>query len=101
MPLPGSDVAVVIDGDRIVKIVEAGELAALEKQGCEVLRFPGCTVMPGYVNCHCHLVMPGDGTSVEDAMKPTDSVLLLRAARNAEKALRSGVTTLAGPGRAQ
>lgn len=98
IPLPGSDVAVVIDGDSIVKIVETGELAALEKQGCEVLRFPGCTVMPGYVNCHCHLVMPGDGTSVEDAMKPTDSVLLLRAARNAEKALRSGVTTLADLG---
>ncbi|MDP2859900.1 MAG: amidohydrolase family protein [Bacillota bacterium] len=94
----GSDAAVLVDGDRVTRVVDSAELDALEKQGCEVLRFPGCTVMPGYVNCHCHLVMPGDGTSVEDAMEPTDSVILLRAARNAEKALRSGVTTLADLG---
>ncbi len=93
-----SGVAVVFDGDRVVKVVEPAELSALEKHGCEVLRFPGCSIMPGYVNVHCHLVMPGDGTSVEDAMRPTDEVVLLRAARNAEKALHSGVTTLADLG---
>ncbi len=93
-----SGVAVVFDGDHVANVVGPEELDALEKQGCEVLRFPGCTIMPGYVNTHCHLVMPGDGTSVEDAMKPSDELLLLRAARNAEKALRAGVTTLADLG---
>jgi len=91
---PREGAAVLVEGDSIAGFAGAGELPDLEARGWQVLRFAGCTIMPGFVNCHCHLVMPGNGTPIEDALNVSDEHLLLRAARNAEKSLRSGVTTL-------
>ncbi|MFO7941410.1 MAG: amidohydrolase family protein [Bacillota bacterium] len=92
-----NDVALVVEGDQVLDVVAASE--ALEKYpGADATHFPGCTIVPGLVNCHSHLVMPGDGTKIEEAMEVGDDELLTRAASNARRALENGVTTLADLG---
>jgi imidazolonepropionase-like amidohydrolase len=56
--------------------------------------FPQCTILPGLIDVHTHLSMPGDGRGIIEVMGEPDEDLILRAAKNAGTALRSGVTTL-------
>jgi imidazolonepropionase-like amidohydrolase len=51
-------------------------------------------LLPGLVDAHTHLNMPGDGRGIGDVMAEPDDILLLRSARNAQDALEMGVTTL-------
>lgn len=93
----GSKAMAVVMDERIREVLPAAE--AMDKYPeVETTYFPGCTILPGLVNCHSHLVMPGDGTRIEEAMDTGNDMLLLRAARNASRALRAGVTTLADLG---
>jgi imidazolonepropionase-like amidohydrolase len=94
---PQDDMAVVIEGNRIVDIIDADELEEKYPQAA-VDHYPNATLLPGLVNAHSHLTMPGDGSTVEQAMARSDDELLLIAHRNAERALAAGVTTLADLG---
>lgn len=52
------------------------------------------TVLPGLINMHTHIVMPGDGTPFAEWMDLPDELLLLQAHRNVLTALETGVTTI-------
>ena len=54
----------------------------------------GVTLLPGFVDCHQHLVFDGKGTLEEQVASCSDDVLLERARANARLALEGGVTTL-------
>lgn len=56
------------------------------------VRFQGCTILPGLVDCHVHLGIEGNA---DDPLhrKEADPILLLRMARNARVDLDSGVTS--------
>ncbi len=56
--------------------------------------FVGCTILPGLLDTHTHLNMPGNGRGLLDVMTEKDDLLLLRSAKNARTALHKGVTTL-------
>src|SRR5437588_2913968 len=58
------------------------------------LDLTGHTLLPGLIDAHVHLVLPGDGTPFEDSVREPDGVLLATAIRNAQIALRAGITTL-------
>jgi imidazolonepropionase-like amidohydrolase len=58
------------------------------------LDLAGHTLLPGLIDAHVHLVLPGDGTPFEDSVREPDGVLLVSAIRNAQTALRAGITTL-------
>jgi imidazolonepropionase-like amidohydrolase len=58
----------------------------------EVLR--GMTLLPGFVDCHQHLVFDGEGTLEEQVARCSDDELVERARKNARLALEGGVTTL-------
>jgi len=60
--------------------------------------FEAACVTPGLVNAHAHLEMSGesDPMTVITAMPPLQR--MLRAVENAQKSLRSGVTTIREPG---
>src|SRR5690348_5217671 len=81
-----------IEDGRIVAIIPPGEAASLSD--ADILDFPGCTILPGLIDTHVHLNLPGDGTILEDAMRETEGVLLATAAHSAQTALRGGITTV-------
>lgn len=62
--------------------------------GTPQLDLPGHTLLPGLIDAHVHLVLPGDGTPFETSVRETDGVLLATAIHNAQTALRAGITTL-------
>jgi imidazolonepropionase-like amidohydrolase len=86
------DGAVLIEGERIVAV--GPDAAVPTPAEADHRDFPDLTMIPGLVDCHSHLNLPGDGTSIENAAVDGDELLLLRSAENARKALESGVTTL-------
>lgn len=103
--LPGTDSNPI---ERAVVVVRDGEIQAVGRQGeVDIPAGPdvrtieagaGKTVMPGMVDVHTHLIMPGDGTPYQTFMQHSDGILLMQAARNARTHLLSGVTTLADTG---
>ncbi len=94
---PIADSAVVVTGDKVEAIVQSSDLKA-KYPGIEVEQYPGCTLLPGFVNSHSHLIMPGTGPLIEDALQVEEEMLLLSAHENALRSLASGVTTLADAG---
>ena len=61
----------------------------------QVIDLTGRTLIPGLINNHVHLVLPGDNTPfVPWIDTQSDAALALRAAHNARTALCSGVTTV-------
>lgn len=63
----------------------------------ERVDFPGCTILPGLIDTHVHLVMSALSTNeaiIEQVGRETDEELLQRALANARAGLRSGLTTV-------
>ncbi len=50
-------------------------------------------VVPGMVNCHCHLTLDGSA-SFETEVRQDDALATIKAFKNARAALRAGVTTV-------
>ena len=95
--LPQTDMALVVEGGVISSVLPAAQLENL-MDSSHVLRFPGATLLPGLIDCHTHTNMAGRGRSGEEASSDGDDLMLLRSARNARIALRSGVTTMCDNG---
>jgi imidazolonepropionase-like amidohydrolase len=86
---------VVIEGDRILEAGAAGTVRVPIGAEAAGLNFPSATVLPGLIDTHVHLIWPGDGTPAHRyTREATNARLLLTAVRNAQAALRAGVTTL-------
>src|SRR5262245_36667657 len=63
----------------------------------ERLDFPGCTILPGLIDTHVHLVMSALSSNeaiIEQCERESDAELLQRASANARAALHSGLTTV-------
>ena len=63
-----------------------------------VIDLRGCTILPGLIDAHVHLNLPGDGTTFEEAMRERDEVLVANAAFSSAVSLRAGITTLRDTG---
>lgn len=59
-----------------------------------IAAFPGCSVLPGLVDAHCHVTLAGDGRSLGEMAQDTDESFVDTAVRNLDRHLRAGVTTL-------
>jgi imidazolonepropionase-like amidohydrolase len=98
-PVPNE--AIVIEGNRIRSVGRLPEDIQLEDQAhVDVIDASDQWILPGLIDCHCHLsfgfpqmagVPSGHGTTSAEFST-------LRAARNAQTVLRSGVTSLSVPG---
>lgn len=83
---------VVIENDRIVAAGPASQVALPE--GTSVLDVGNRTVMPGLIDAHVHLLWSGTVSSGQESRAATESQALLMGVRNAQVALRSGLTTV-------
>ena len=90
---PRQGQAVVIAGGRIEAVGPAAEV--VPRDGDEVVRAPGATLLPGLINLHVHLSLASDNAPFVPYMDAhSDVALALRAAQNAGVALRAGITTV-------
>jgi len=86
----GGGVVVVIDGENVVSVGPAGTA----EPGSEVVRFDGCTVMPGLIDTHVHLCCdsgPGALDRIPD-FSPAELDEVIETSLRAH--LASGVTTV-------
>ena len=86
--------AVLVQGTKIVAVGRQGEVTAPDGATVETLDYPDKTLMPGMVDAHTHHVGFGDGRVGDEVATYPDEILTVQAARNARKALFSGVTTI-------
>lgn len=90
---------VVIRGDEIEAVGTQGEVPLPSGPDVEQRHFDGTfTVLPGLVDAHTHLVMPGGGVPYQEFMQHDDAILVMQGAQNARAALASGVTTVVDTG---
>ncbi|MBV9811258.1 MAG: amidohydrolase family protein, partial [Acetobacteraceae bacterium] len=98
---PIADPHLVIEDGRIVGVHAGGLPQDAVPPETKTLRFPGCTILPGLIDTHVHLNLPGDGSLLETVMRETDGVLLAIAAHTARTALDAGITTVRDVGAAR
>jgi len=85
--------AVLLQGDRVVRVGPAAEVRAPDGASMEETRYDGGSLLPGYVDAHTHIVAPGDGTPGEGVAAMADDTLLMYAVANVRRMLNNGVTT--------
>jgi len=85
------NVAVRIQGDRIVSVDSAG---GAQSTGERVIELPGLTLLPGLIDSHVHLTYELEDDWINQAVKESLADLALRGARNARRTLMAGFTTV-------
>ena len=75
----------LVDEGRIVAVGPSARIP----EGTEVVRLPGCTILPGLVDAHTHF-----GVGLGSPVPPSNYAILLQAVAYAGRDLASGVTTV-------
>jgi imidazolonepropionase-like amidohydrolase len=93
----GSDVregeAVVVNDGAIEAVGPVSDLENLT--GLTTIRLECCSLLPGLINFHVHLNLPGDNTSLVPWLDgQSDAALAVRSAANARRCLAAGITSL-------
>ncbi|MDR7419615.1 MAG: amidohydrolase family protein [Armatimonadota bacterium] len=81
--------AVLVRDDRIIAVNDGS--VPLDS---EIIDLSDCTLLPGLIDAHVHLCLPGDGTPFPQAVAEPRGVVQAIALRNAAQAVRAGITTL-------
>jgi imidazolonepropionase-like amidohydrolase len=86
--------AVLVEGNRIKAAGPEKDIQA--PANAEVLTLPGCTLLPGMIEGHAHLLLhPYDETPWNDqVLKESEAERVIRATVHAKKTLLAGFTTL-------
>jgi len=84
---------IVVENGRIVSIQPAGGTAG-DAPAADYIDAAGMTVMPGVIDCHVHLSIGGAADAMGEAVADTDSMAVIRMARNAARTLAAGITTV-------
>jgi imidazolonepropionase-like amidohydrolase len=95
---PVADPVVVIDGETITGVYSGAVPDGVAPADAEVLDYTGCTLLPGLIDAHVHLILPGNDTPFEDTVREPDGVLVASAANAARTALEAGITTVRDTG---
>lgn len=77
-------------------VVRDGRIAAVERARVDsgAVRYPGATLLPGLVDAHVHLSLPGDARPYEAMALESDAQMVEHGLRNAALHLAAGVTTV-------
>jgi imidazolonepropionase-like amidohydrolase len=93
---PRTNVAILIEGERIRAVGPAAQVQALAKNA-RVVDLSQMTVLPGLIDTHTHLLLQGDPTAQsynEQLLYQSTAYRAILAARNARVALEHGFTAL-------
>lgn len=91
---PVQNPVVVVEGSKIVQVGTEDTIRIPDESRVNHLWYTDSYLLPGLINCHAHLIMPGNGTTIESWADQSNEVFSLTAANNAALALKTGVTTL-------
>ncbi len=98
---PRGPVDVVIEGERIAAVVDAGK-AAQATAGADgftrVIDGRGRTLLPGLIDAHAHYTFDPTEGSLQAIAGRSDGEILVTAAEHARRALCAGITTARGAG---
>ena len=98
---PTNNGAIVIENNRITSVGPVPASLNLEdSQAVRIIDALGQWIMPGLIEGHCHLSFGQPAMPEVSVAKGTASPAFntLRAAKNAQKVLKSGITSLSVPG---
>ncbi|HTH58413.1 MAG TPA: amidohydrolase family protein [Cyclobacteriaceae bacterium] len=86
--------AVVVQGDKIISVGPKEKITA--PGNAQKINFPNCTLLPGLIEAHSHLLLhPYNETPWDDqVMKESDSYRVVRATVHAKNTLLAGFTTV-------
>ena len=98
---PVPDGAVLVEGGRIAAVFQGPPPEGAVPPDAERIECRGCTLMPGLIDAHVHLNLPGDGSTLEECVRETDGVLTATATFAAARALAAGITTVRDVGAAR
>jgi imidazolonepropionase-like amidohydrolase len=86
-----SDLAVVVEEDRIAAVVAADETPREARR----IELPGHTILPGLIDAHAHLIGElDDGRGYASLVTRSDAQEVLSGVRNARDTLMAGFTTV-------
>lgn len=84
---------ILIQGSKIVAVGSEGNIT-IPQGNVNKLDYRDKTLLPGLIDCHVHLCMSADDNPLARIYEDSDDMLILRSAKNAQVALRAGITTL-------
>ena len=87
------NVALLVEEDKIVEIVPQDQLKELPED-CERIDLKEYTVLPGLIDGHLHLSFSCTFNPLVELFQEEDEVIALRILKNAEEALKAGITTV-------
>ena len=92
-----NDVAIVVQGDRIVAVGRNADIASKTPAGAQIIDLGGATILPGLIDNHTHVLLQGDITSAdydEQLLKESNPYRAIRATAAVRTALMNGFTTI-------
>src|SRR5450759_934791 len=92
-----NDVAVVVQGERIVAVGPRAQVEARIPAGAQVIDLGSSTILPGLIDNHTHILLQGDITSAdydEQLLKESIPYRAIRATASVRTALMNGFTTI-------
>lgn len=100
--IPCNTKEVIINGyvdincGKITAVGRVSDLEEAETGNIETIKYIECTIMPGLINAHEHLVTKSQYTkwTLDEIISEPIAYQSIRALRNAEQMLREGVTTI-------
>lgn len=95
---PVENVAVLVEGGTINSIFRGPVPESAIPPETSVFTFDTGTLLPGLIDSHVHLDLPGDGTAYLDSVAEADGVLVAGATHRARLALEAGITTVRDTG---
>jgi imidazolonepropionase-like amidohydrolase len=94
---PRDNVAVLVEGERIVAVGPAAEVSARAGSGAQTIDLGGATILPGLIDNHTHILLQGDVTTAdydEQLLKESIPYRTIRATAAVRAALMNGFTTM-------
>jgi imidazolonepropionase-like amidohydrolase len=86
-----SDRAVVVEDDRISEVMAVADVP----EGPRVVELPGCTLLPGLIDAHSHLIgLQDDGQGYASLITRSGAQEALTGVKNARDTLMAGFTTV-------